>query len=191
MHSASGQWRRQQSEGQSGLPSTALDHVSATERSPMLPPRPWVSVDTSTDKTPPAGTLSPVVSNVRFANSTGAPNQLSDDLKLFVRHQSDATKTRLSFKDRTYLGATAGPMRAHKCALHFAAAWGHRGTLVGGELAARTSLRGDVEVAHHPATFPGFSTPPRRPRACLIFYSRVCYHTWSTPSGRVCPRALP
>ena len=44
-------------------------------------------------------------------------------------------------------GATADPRRAHKCALHFAAAWGHRGTLVG-ELAARTSLRGDVEVAH-------------------------------------------
>ena len=34
-----GQWRRQQSDGQSGLPSTALDHVSATERSPILPPR--------------------------------------------------------------------------------------------------------------------------------------------------------
>ena len=46
-----------------------------------------------------------------------------------------------------------------------AAAWGHRGTLVR-ELAARSmSLRGgDVEVAH-PANFPGFSTPPRRPRA--------------------------
>ena len=27
----------------------------------------------------------------------GVPNQLSDDLKLCVRHQSDATKTRLSF----------------------------------------------------------------------------------------------
>ena len=46
-HQTFGQWRRQQSEGQSGLPSTALDHVSATERSPMLPPRPWVSVDTA------------------------------------------------------------------------------------------------------------------------------------------------
>ena len=32
---------------------------------------------------------------------------------------------------------------------HGAAAWGHRGTLVG-ELAARTNLRGDVEVAHLP-----------------------------------------
>ena len=32
---------------QSSLPSTALDHVSATERSRMLPPRPWVSVDTA------------------------------------------------------------------------------------------------------------------------------------------------
>ena len=32
-----------------GLPSTALDHLSATETesSPMLPPRPWVSVDTA------------------------------------------------------------------------------------------------------------------------------------------------
>jgi len=60
-------------------------------------------------------------------------------------------------------GATAGPKWAHKCALHFAAAWGHRGTLVG-ELAARTGLRGDVEVAH-PATFPGFLCVPRRPRA--------------------------
>ena len=44
-----------------------------------------------------------------------------------------------------------------------AAARIHRGTLVG-ELAARTSLRGDVEVAH-PATFPCYSTLPHRPRA--------------------------
>ena len=42
-----------------------------------------------------------------------------------------------------------------------AAAWSHRGTLVG-ELAARTSLRGDVEVAH-PATFPCYSRVPHRP----------------------------
>ena len=102
---------------------------------------------------------------------TGAPNQLSDDLKLCVRHQSDATKTRLSLGDRTHLGVIAGSRRAHKCALHFAADRGHRGTLVG-ELAARKSLRGDVELAH-PATYPGFSTPLRLPRACLIFYSRV------------------
>ena len=44
-----------------------------------------------------------------------------------------------------------------------AAAWSHRGTLVG-ELAARTSLRGDVEVAH-PATVPCYSRVPHRPRA--------------------------
>ena len=70
-HQTFGQWRRQQSEGQSGLPSTVLDHVSATERSPMLPPQPWVSVGMltpPTDRTAPAGTLPPVVSNVRFAN---------------------------------------------------------------------------------------------------------------------------
>ena len=69
-HQTFGQWRRQQSEGQSGLPSTALDHVSATAsdhpcygrgRGCLLAP--------STDRTPPAGTLPPVVSNVRFANS--------------------------------------------------------------------------------------------------------------------------
>ena len=95
--------------------------------------------------------------------NTGVPNQLSDDLKLCVRHQSGATKTRLSFETVRETRATADPRRAHNCALHFAAAWGHRGTLVG-ELAARTSLRGDVEVAH-PATFPGFSTLPHRPRA--------------------------
>ena len=29
-----------------------------------------------------------------FAIHTGAPNQLSDDLKLYVRHQSGATETR-------------------------------------------------------------------------------------------------
>ena len=39
-HQTFGQWRRHQSDGQAGLPSTALDHVSATERSPMSPPRP-------------------------------------------------------------------------------------------------------------------------------------------------------
>ena len=36
-----------------------------------------------------------------FLISTGAHYQLSDDLKLFVRHQSGANKTRLSFLDRT------------------------------------------------------------------------------------------
>ena len=46
-HQTFGQWRRQhRSDGQSGLPSTALDQVSATERAPMSPPRPWVSVGT-------------------------------------------------------------------------------------------------------------------------------------------------
>ena len=44
-----------------------------------------------------------------------------------------------------------------------AAARIYRGTYQG-LLAARTSLRGDVEVAH-PATFPGYSTLPHRPRA--------------------------
>ena len=45
-HQTFDQWRLQQSDDQSGLPSIALDHVSATERSPMSPPRPWVSVGT-------------------------------------------------------------------------------------------------------------------------------------------------
>ena len=65
------------------------------------------------------------------------------------------TTLRLGSVLRPYVkhGATADPRWAHKCALHFAAAWGHRGTLVG-ELAARTSLRGDVEVAR-PATYRG------------------------------------
>ena len=44
-----------------------------------------------------------------------------------------------------------------------AAARIRRGTYQG-QLAARTSLRGDVEVAYS-ATFPCFSTPPHRPRA--------------------------
>ena len=71
---------------------------------------------------------------------TGAHYQLSDDLKLCVRHQSGATKTRLSFETVREIRCYCWPRRAHTCALHFAAAWGHRGTLVG-ELAARTSLR--------------------------------------------------
>ena len=45
-HQAFSQWRRHHTDGQSGLPWTALDQVSATERAPMSPPRPWVSVDT-------------------------------------------------------------------------------------------------------------------------------------------------
>ena len=45
-HQTFGQWRRHQSDGQAGLPSTVLDHVSATERSPRSPPRPQVSVGT-------------------------------------------------------------------------------------------------------------------------------------------------
>ena len=45
-HQAFGQWRRHHADGQSGLPWTALDQASATERAPMSPPRPWVSVDT-------------------------------------------------------------------------------------------------------------------------------------------------
>jgi len=45
-HQTFGQWRRHHTDGQSGLPWTALDQVSATERAPMSPPRPWVSVDT-------------------------------------------------------------------------------------------------------------------------------------------------
>ena len=60
-------------------------------------------------------------------------------------------------------GATAGPRRAHKCALRFAAAWGYRGTLVG-ELAARTSLRGDVESAH-----PADAIELYNPAACGLF----------------------
>ena len=34
-HQTFGQWRRHQSDGQSGLSSIAPDHVSATQRSPM------------------------------------------------------------------------------------------------------------------------------------------------------------
>ena len=34
-HQTFGQWRRHQSDDQSGLSSTAPDHVSATQRSPM------------------------------------------------------------------------------------------------------------------------------------------------------------
>ena len=49
-HQAFSQWRRHRTDGQSGLPSTALDQVSATERAPMSPPRPWVSVDTIHDQ---------------------------------------------------------------------------------------------------------------------------------------------
>ena len=49
-HQTFGQWRRRQSDGQSGLPSTALGHASATERSPTSPPRPWVSVGTIHDQ---------------------------------------------------------------------------------------------------------------------------------------------
>ena len=45
-HQAFSQWRQHHTDGQSGLPSTALDQVSATERVPMSPPRPWVSVGT-------------------------------------------------------------------------------------------------------------------------------------------------
>ena len=70
-HQAFSQWRRHHTDGQSGLPSTALDQVSATERAPMSPPRPWVSVGTihgqNTSGWPPC-TLPPVVSDVRFAN---------------------------------------------------------------------------------------------------------------------------
>ena len=87
-----------------------------------------------------------------------------DDVELVTKmtHETQSFQV-LSFESVRECGATAGPKWAHKCALHFAAAWGHRGTLVG-ELAARTGLRGDVEVAH-PATFPGFLCVPRRPRA--------------------------
>ena len=49
-HQTFSQWRRHRSDGQSGLPSTALDHVRATERSAMSPPRPWVSVGTTHDQ---------------------------------------------------------------------------------------------------------------------------------------------
>ena len=45
-----GQWRRHQPDGQSGLPSTVLDHLSAMERLPMSPPRPCVSVGTIHDQ---------------------------------------------------------------------------------------------------------------------------------------------
>ena len=45
-HQTFGQWRRHRPDGQSGLSSTAPGHVSATQRSPMSPLRPWVPVGT-------------------------------------------------------------------------------------------------------------------------------------------------
>ena len=41
----SGTMRRRPRDGRSGLPSTTLDHLSATELPPTSPLRPWVSVD--------------------------------------------------------------------------------------------------------------------------------------------------
>ena len=43
------------------------------------------------------------------SSPTGLPNQLSNNLKLCVRHQSDAIKTRLSSEDRMYLGRYCWP----------------------------------------------------------------------------------
>jgi hypothetical protein len=42
------------------------------------------------------GTPGGLVVTGDIGDGTGAPNKLSDDLKLFVRHQSVATKTRQS-----------------------------------------------------------------------------------------------
>ena len=67
-HQTFGQWRRQQSDGQSGLPSTALDHVSATERSPMCYRRDrGCLLIPSTDRTPPAAGWHPATGGVERA----------------------------------------------------------------------------------------------------------------------------
>ena len=48
-----------------------------------------------------------------LAKYTGAPNQLSENWPLFVRHKSGANKTRLSFETvretRTYYWPKSGP----------------------------------------------------------------------------------
>ena len=109
-----------------------------------------------------------------------------DDVELVTKmtHEEQSFQV-LNFFCVRECGATAGPKWAHKCALHFAAAWGHRGTLVG-ELAARTGLRGDVEVAH-PATFPGFSfdTASPSPRMLNILLQSVITHYGSALGTRV------
>ena len=98
---------------------------------------------------------------------TGAPTQLSDDLKLRVRHQSGATKTRQVKTTRgEHVNDWAPPpssLKPWRCADRGTAARSHRSTSRG-VLAARTSLRGDVEVVGY-LTSPGVSRKPRWPRA--------------------------
>ena len=73
-HQTFGQWRRHRSDVQSGLPSTTLDHVSATQQRVPRNNYPYnrrgrgCLLAPSTTRTPPAGTLPPLSSNVCFAN---------------------------------------------------------------------------------------------------------------------------
>ena len=69
-HQTFGQWRRHRSDVKSGLPSTTHDHVSATQRPPYIYNRRGRGclLAPSTTRTPPAGTLPPLSSNVCFVN---------------------------------------------------------------------------------------------------------------------------
>ena len=76
-----------------------------------------------------------------------------DDVERVSKVASQISKAlSLNFQVRRGCATFPSAARGRTATDDGAAAWGHRGTLVG-ELAARTSLRGDVEVAH-PATFP-------------------------------------
>ena len=80
-HQAFSQWRRHQTDGQSGLPSTALDQVSATERAPMSPPRPWVSVGTIHDQ-----------NTSGWHPSTGGVGRATRQQNIEIYHRSGATR---------------------------------------------------------------------------------------------------
>ena len=92
---ASGQWRRQQSDGQSALPSTALDHASATERPPISPPRPWVSVDTAHLGQNASVLLSRRV-RCEFPDLTSPLTKSASRQLLFIRNPQEARSARAS-----------------------------------------------------------------------------------------------
>ena len=98
------------------------------------------------------------------------------------RHRDSASKDHPRWRGER-LGTSLELSEPWRCADRSAAARSHRLTSWG-ELAARTSLRGDVEVVGF-LTFPGVAHAPCRPRACLIFYSRARVPTWSTAFGFV------
>ena len=79
-HQTFGQWRRHHTDGQSGLPWTALDQVSATERAPMSPPRPWVSVDTIHDQ-----------NTSGWHPSTGGVGRVIRQLNIGIYHRTGAS----------------------------------------------------------------------------------------------------